>query len=206
MGSPDAEARAEHVLGNVLDMRGQPAEGAPHFYRAYQLYEEESLKLRALGDLGIVLRRLGAVESAEQALRHCVINGRQADVVLNAKIELMHCASHRHDRVSFERWRQEAEAGAADMPPNVAADFSLKAGIGYARFGNYRKARQVLDQALAVASAHGLHEFEFRIERIKAGLGDCEEAARVGLQATAEPVLQTEALREVSASLALLGA
>jgi hypothetical protein len=92
------------------------------------------------------------------------------------------------------------------MPPNVATDFCLKAGIGYARFNNFRKANELMERALTLASEHRLHEFEFRIERIKAGLGDCEEVAREGLQATAEPVLQTEALREVSASLALLGA
>jgi hypothetical protein len=89
------------------------------------------------------------------------------------------------------------------MPPNVLTDYHLKAGIGSARFGHMRRAEQLLEQAAAVAAAHRLHEFEFRIERIKAGLGDCEEEEAQPL-AAAESVDQSAALREVSASLALL--
>ncbi|HXF94877.1 MAG TPA: hypothetical protein VNI61_02125 [Gemmatimonadales bacterium] len=202
----DVEARAEHVMGNVFEHRGQWDRAAPHLWRAYELFHDAKDRMRALGDLGVTMLKLGAVAEAERALQEVARESRQQDSRLNAIVELMHCASFRRDRLSFERIRATCEASAAEMPPNVLADFYLKAGIGYARFGNYRKAQLLMEEALAVASANRLHEFEFRIERIKAGLGDCEEVAREGLQATAEPVLQTEALQEVSASLALLGA
>ena len=200
----DVEARAEHVLGNVLDTRGQPAEGAPHVWRAYELYEDESAKLRALGDLGLLLLRIGDAVAAERALREVVRRSQQADTVLNAKIELMHCALYRNDRVGFERWRAELNTCADDMPPNVLADFYVKSGVGSARFGNVARGRQLLDRAAGVATAHRLHEVEFRIEQIKSGLDDGETAASEQPHAAAEPYFESDALREVSASLALL--
>jgi len=56
-----------------------------------------------------------------------------------------------------------------------------------------------------MAGAAGLHEFEFRIERILAGLRDCHQAIGRETQLATEPVVQTAELREVSESLAQLG-
>jgi hypothetical protein len=50
-----------------------------------------------------------------------------------------------------------------------------------------------------------LHEFVFRIERIKSGLRGCE-ALELSESTAAEPVVWTDQLREVSASLAALSA
>jgi hypothetical protein len=119
-------------------------------------------------------------------------------------IELMHCASFRRDRVGFARWRERSETRLAYMPPNIRADFYLKQAIGQARFGLSQRAEGLLDQALEVASAVGLHEMEFRIERIKNGLGACAQQLAVEPAATTEPVFETDELREVSASLAQL--
>jgi tetratricopeptide (TPR) repeat protein len=203
-GQRDPEARAAHVLGNVLVKRGRPADGAPHLWRAYELYEDDSATVRALSDLGFALQQLGDISAAERALREVVRRASQPDVVLNAKIELMHCASHRRDQLGFERVRAGLQGQLDTMLPNVLTDFYLKAGIGSARFGNMTRANQLLDEALAVAGANGLHEFEFRIERIKQELGDGAEAAELQPYAVTEPVVQNAALREVSASLALL--
>ena len=51
-----------------------------------------------------------------------------------------------------------------------------------------------------IASEHKLHALEFKIERIKSRLNDC--VACQGMPT--ETVLQTPAVREVSASLAAL--
>ncbi len=85
------------------------------------------------------------------------------------------------------------------MPPNILVDYMLKAGIGRARFGQVDRAERLLIDALRIADQAGLHEFTFRIERIKAGLrdSDCSEAA-------AESDFRNEAVREVSAALAHL--
>ena len=117
-------------------------------------------------------------------------------------IELMHCASFRRDHVGFARWRERCEQRLPDMPPNIRTDFYLKQGIGQARFGRYRRATELMKQALEIAGAAGLHEFEFRIERILAGLEGCEQAREP--QLATEPVIHTAELRVVSDSLALL--
>ena len=204
-GHRTAEAHAEHGLGTVLQRRGQLHEGAPHLWRAYELYDDEPARLRVLNDLGIVLLALGDVDGAERALAEVVRRDRMGENLTNSLIELMHCASFRRDRVGFERWREKGLEHLEETLPNVLADYYLKVGIGLARFGSYRNAEAQMQQALEIASAHGLHELVFRIERIKSGLRDCEALAYVE-SAAAEPVVWSEALREVSASLAALSA
>lgn len=203
-GFRQAEALAEHGLGSTLDVRGQIADGIPHLWRAYELYEDDASRLRALQDLGMDFLSLGDTDSAERALGEVVRRSTQQEAVLNALVELMNCASYRRDRLAFERRRQQCDARVADMLPNILTDYCLKAGIGMARFGNLTKANALLAEAFAIASRHGLHEFEFRIERIRKGLtGECEEGLGEEL-AVAEPMLQNQAVREVSASLAAL--
>jgi hypothetical protein len=61
-----------------------------------------------------------------------------------------------------------------------------------------------MKRALEIASAAGLHEFEFRVERILSGLGECEQVLAREAESVATPVWQTDELREVSKSLAQL--
>jgi len=203
-GQQDAEARAEHGIGVALHHMGQPADAIPHVWRGFELYEDEESRLRALNDIGIMLLMVGDSVGAERALSEVIRRGATQDNVNNALIELMHCASFCRDRVGFARWRERCEKRAADMPPNIRADYYLKQGIGQARFGQFNKAEALMEKALEVASGAGLHEFEFRIERIKNGLRDCERLLQGEPSAAAEPVFDTEELREVSASLAQL--
>jgi tetratricopeptide (TPR) repeat protein len=186
-GERDMEAEAEHHLGVVLGTRGELHEAVPHFWRAFQLHTDGALATYALSDLGVALSRLGAVSDAERALHHVVARNAGRGNVQNAMIELMNCASFRRDRVGFERCRAFCVKGEAQMSPNILADYLLKLGIGMARFGQFDRAETELTHALQVAQAHQLHEFEFRIERIRAGLGDC-----VGLD-VAEHDAETEA-------------
>ena len=199
-------AQAQHGLGNLLSRRGQPQEGAPHLWKAYELYEDESPQLRVLTDLGILMLRLGHVADAERALNEVVRRERAgAETLTNALIELMHCASYRRDRLGFERWRERCMEHLPHAPPNIRADFSMKAGIGYARFGNAKKSDAQLRQALEIAIAHDLHELVFRIEPVLAGAKECGAPEHVE-SAAPEFSCDTASLKEVSASLATLGA
>ena len=202
-GEQDVEARAEHGIGVALEHMGQSPDAIPHTWRAFQLYEEEDSKLRALGDVGIMLLTLGDAPAAERALTEVVRRSGTQETLTNALVELMHCASFRRDHVGFARWRERCEEHLPDMPPNILADFYLKQGIGQARFARFRRADELMQRALEVAGAAALHEFEFRIERIRGGLADCERVLAVEAQA-AEPVMQTDELREVSESLVQL--
>jgi len=198
----DAQARARQELAVVLSTRGQPAEAIPHEWRAFQLYEDALSRMRVLSDLGVMLLIVGDVDGAERALTQILKNGASQDVVDNATIELMHCASFRRDRVGFERWREQCDARREKMPPNILVDYLLKAGIGRARFAQIDRAERLLAEALRIADEAGLHEFTFRIERINAGLRDCRLAPNEKPAEVAEPVVQPKAVREVSVALA----
>jgi tetratricopeptide (TPR) repeat protein len=200
----DAEARAEHGIAVALYQMGQSNDGIPHAWRAFELYEEDASRMRALNDLGVMLLTLGDAVGAERALSEVVRRGGSQDNMTNAVIELMHCASYRRDHVGFARWRERAAALEGDMPPNILADFYLKQGIGQARFGKFHRAEVMMKRALEIAGAAGLHEFEFRIERILSGLGECERVMAQEAESAATPVWQTDELREVSESLAQL--
>jgi len=200
-GFRTVQAQAEHGLGNILGRRGHPQQGVPHLWRSYELYEDESGRLRALSDLGLLLLAIGQVADAEQALNEVVRRESVADNLSNAKIELMNCASYRRDRVTFERWREKALDHSTDIPANIRADYHFKAGIGFARFENYTRSEHELRRALEIATTHDLHEFVFRIEPLIGRLRECAE-----VEATfPEPTDTTQELREVSASLAALG-
>ncbi len=196
----EAEALAEHGLGPVLYMRGQIPEAATHVWRAFKLYEDEGSRVRALSDLGIMLRTLGQVDAAERAFEEVVRRSAGYDQDTNAMIELLECASRRGDRLTFERRREECRAREPRMAPNMHVDFYFKQGLGQARFGEFTRALTSLQKARELAAEAGLHEFEFRIERIRNGLRDCEQQlARAPLE-VAEPVAR-DSLEEVRRSL-----
>jgi len=200
VGSRAAEAQAHHGLGTLLQRRGLSDSGAPHLWRAYELYDNESDQLRVLTDLGIALLSLGDVEGAEHALAEVARRDRPGENRANSLIELMQCASFRHDRLGFERLREECLTNLDTMPPNIRADYYLKVGVGLARFGNFVKAATNARHALEIASAHGLHELVFRIERIINGLQVCDAPDEAHI--AREPIVQSDALKEVRASLA----
>lgn len=202
----DAQARAHQEIAVVLSSQGQPAEAIPHEWHAFRLYEDELSRMRVLSDLGLMLLMLGEAEGAERALTEIVRRGASQDVLDNALVELMHCASYRRDRVGFERWRERCEARRENMPANILADFYLKAGIGRARFGQFDRADILVRTALKIAEDSGLHEFAFRIERIRNGLRDCRLGCDAPAKSAAEPRVPSDAIREVSAALAHLGA
>jgi len=204
VGDGPALARAHHVIAAVLHTGGRPAEAISHAWVAFESYEDETGQGRALADLGGLLLMVGDTEGAERALTEAVRRGGPQDYATNALIELMNCASYSRDRVGFERWRDRCETRRAGMPPNIVVDFLLKAGIGRARFGQFDRAEELLGKALETAESAGLHEFVFRVERIKNGLRECQRALRTGTEVLETLELESDAVREVSASLARL--
>src|SRR5256712_6293134 len=197
-----AQALAHHAIAVVLNTAGQPSGAIPHAWRAFELYDDDLSRIRALGDLGTMLLTLGDAESAERALGEILRRGATHEGLDTPTTELMHCASYRRDRVGFERWREQCDARRESMPPNILVDYMLKAGIGRARFGQVDRAERLLASALKIADEAGLHEFTFRIERINAGLRDCRQAPNEELAEVARPFVQNKAVSEVSTALA----
>jgi hypothetical protein len=152
--------------------------------------------------LGGMLLLVGDADGASRALTEVVRRGATHDVLDNATIALMDCASFRRDRVGFERWRERCEARLNRMPANMSADFRLKLGVGWARLGQLDRAEEALATALSLASGAGLHELEFRIERIRLGLRECLTHPDCATESVGEAGWGSDAVREVSASLA----
>jgi len=203
-GLREAEARAEHGLGAVLQYRGSPDLALKHLWNAFELYEERESQVRALADVGLMLLMLGDSTAARRALQDVVRRAKSRDALANAQVELMHCASYERDRFGFERWRSRCEEIKQNMPPNILADYYLKAGIGEARFGLFRRAAASLEKSLEIAEKAGLNALVFTVERIKAGLPACEQAAVGTAFEEDQTLVDSEELREVSASLAQL--
>src|SRR5438046_9882027 len=114
---------------------GQSVEAIPHAWQAFQLYEEEDSRLRALGDVGVMLLSLGDATGAERALAEVFRRGRTRESVSNAVIELMHCASYRRDHGEIARARERFEDRLADLPPNIRAGLCLQLGVAPGRVG-----------------------------------------------------------------------
>jgi tetratricopeptide (TPR) repeat protein len=205
VGDREVQARAHQVIAVALATQGQPAEAIPHLWQAVERYEDDSSRARALGDLGAMLLIVGDARGAERALAEVMRCGATQEVTCNTMIELMHCASYRRDRLAFERWRGRCERLEEDMPASMRVDFHLKSGIGRARFGHFDRAEKLLGTALAMAEEAGLHEFTFRIERIRNGLRGCREGCEAPLGTAAELEFPGESVREVSAALEHLG-
>ncbi|MEP6688341.1 MAG: hypothetical protein ABJC36_08325 [Gemmatimonadales bacterium] len=173
----DVQALALTDLGAVYALEGRRVEAVQANYEAFQLTEDALQRMRVLGDLGIGLKEIGAVDGARVAFE-LVIGARTSfQVRTNAILELMELESTAGDRMAFERRRAEAEKVQGRMPPSMLADYHYKTGVGLARFGQVSRGRQILAAGVAVAETHRLNAWYFRLERVLANLDGCELAA-----------------------------
>ena len=199
---PDAEARATQGLADTLDLRGRPAEAIPLSWRAFELYEHVPDKSRVLIELGIMFRCTGDCEASERALQ-CALRLRgESEDGNNAVLELMETCSVRGDRFGYARWREEARRREPRLSPSMRVDFLMKQGLADARFGHADRGRELLEQALGLASKLQLHEYIFRIEGMK---NDLRELGRLQPAESAE-VEEDQSLNAVRAGLRELAA
>jgi hypothetical protein len=161
----EVEAMAWADLGAVLELQGSLESSVQAKYRAFQLTEDSLSRMRVLGDLGISLLQLKAHESARLAFEIVASSNTSFIVRTNAVLELMDLESVAGNRMAFERRRAEAEGNRERMPPSMVADFHFKAGMGMARFGRHKRAREFLTAGLQFAEEHRLNVWYFRLER-----------------------------------------
>ena len=72
VGDRVVRAQAEHGIGTALYTGGQPSDAIGHMWRAFELYEDEVSRTRALADLGMMLLTVGDADGAERALTEVV--------------------------------------------------------------------------------------------------------------------------------------
>jgi hypothetical protein len=69
------------------------------------------------------------------------------------------------NRVAFERCRGAIGEILDRFSPSMATDYQFKLGSGLARFGQTGRAREALTEGLALAEAHQLNAWYFKIEQ-----------------------------------------
>jgi hypothetical protein len=85
--------------------------------------------------------------------------------------------------VAFERCRSSVSEIQDRLPPSAATDYQFKLGIGFARFGQTGRAREALEQALALAEEHRLNTWYFNIEKALEQLSDVQSSEPLGKEA-----------------------
>lgn len=159
----DAQARAHHDLGLVIAYQERAAEAIPHLFQAFELFEQQPYKLRALSDVGESLKRLGHYQAAEDAFT-VVLRGATAQMRVYTLVELLELAALTGNRFGVDRWKKEIETVGDELPAEVAVDFDLQLGLAHGRFGNRRKAEEHLRSATQKAERFRLNEYLFRAE------------------------------------------
>jgi tetratricopeptide (TPR) repeat protein len=202
----EVRGRALSDLSVVLERQGFTHECITVKHQALGCLRDEVQRTRVLGDLGYMLRAVGAYQAARQGFAMVLAADTSFILRANACLELMELESAVGNRIAFERYRQESRAYEDRMPPSMAIDYRYKIGIGFARFGKEAKSRSALREALALAEAHQLNEWYFRIDRVLRGLELCQDQIDPKA-ATAEATDMAPAVAQVSASLlAMAGA
>jgi tetratricopeptide (TPR) repeat protein len=173
-GHREVEAMAYADLGVVLMSEGCQVEAIQAIYQSFLLSDDLLQRTRALGDLGVALLGVGAVEAARTAFDIVLRSKTSFAVRLNAVLELMDIESAAGNRMAFERRRSEGEAARLRMPPSMLADFYFKAGLGLARFGQVARARDLLLAGQEHSEEYRLNTWYFRFEHILANLAERE--------------------------------
>ncbi|HEU4589228.1 MAG TPA: hypothetical protein VFS11_11290 [Gemmatimonadales bacterium] len=176
-GEDCAEVRsgAYADLAAIFERQQLPEDALRANYEAVRLSRDPLNQMRLLGDLGVKLSTLGYLNEARTAFEVVVASDASFLVRANAVLELMQVESIVGNRVAFERHRQAVSADVSRMSPSMVVDYRYKVGLGFARFGITRRAREEWQQALALAERHRLNDWYFRIESALANLEECEE-------------------------------
>ncbi len=198
-GLREVEALGYADVGVVLMNEGRQVEAIQAIYRWFLLSDDLLLRTRALGDLGVALLGVGAVEAARTAFDIVLRSKSSFGVRLNAVLELMDIESATGNRMAFERRRAEGEAAQGRMPPSMLADFYFKSGVGLARFGQRGRARELLLIGQEHSENYRLNAWYFRFEHTIANLNG--SGIREPDPTFTEAAEQPAAIREVAIGL-----
>jgi hypothetical protein len=153
----------------------------------------------------VCLLGIGAFEAARLAFEIVVESNTSFHVRTNAVLELMDLESSVGNRMAFERRRAQAEEQRYRMMPSLAADFHFKAGTGLARFGRFKRAKELLTAGLQLAEELRLNVWYFKFENELKALETAQTSAAVE---TREPELapparysESPAVEEVAVGL-----
>jgi len=191
----DAEARASHDLAVALAVRERFVEAIPLAFRAAELHGEEPRRLRALSDLGTMLRHLGYHAAAEDAFAVVLAGSIGIEMEVPTMLELLDLAAVRADEAAFRRWRSAIETCRDRLTPETAVEFEIMLGNGLALAGRRDEAEQHLTVAIERAQHHRLGESLFRAESL---LECVREDAVVGREPAMRPPEEPDEVLKVA--------
>jgi len=197
----EVEAMAWADLGVVSELQGSIEESVQAKYRAFQLTEDGLSRMRVLGDLGISLLQLKAYASARLAFEIVASSNTSFIVRTNAVLELMDLESVSGNRMAFERRRAEADGSRERMPPSMVADYQFKAGVGMARFGRHKRAREFLSAGLQLSEEHRLNVWYFKFERELKALESLEATEARQPEIATPTTVESPVVEEVAVGL-----
>lgn len=196
LGDKTARAMATHDLAIALHLGSRTADAVPLAFLAYELYEDRPSRQRALSDTGVLLKELGHLNAARQALHNVLDDDPSREVRSRAVLELIEVSAQMADRFSFQRWRREAEALREALPVDDVCNLELSLGIGLASFGSRDDAELHLENAIVIAEQAGLGERLFKAENALNQLRERRPLEAAAVWGTgAEPELPTPELQ-----------
>jgi tetratricopeptide (TPR) repeat protein len=163
-GDRDAMARACHDLSGTLAHMKRHGEAAAFAFRAFQLYDQHVPQLRALVDVGILLKNTAMFDAAEDAFHLVLGQGPPPEVHHNTIIELLDVAGSKRDRVGFERWRKACGDIEPQLPGRMVVDLRFKLGLCWARFGEQERARAALQETVQLANQYRMFKYAIEAE------------------------------------------
>ncbi len=164
-GDKVAEAMATHDLAIALHLAGRTDEAVPLAFSAYELREDRAGRLRALSDTGVLFKELGHLDAARQTLYAVLGADPSREIRARVVLELIEVSACAGDRLSFERWRREAEPLRATLPVDEVCNLELALGMGFASFGSLDEAIGHVERAVQFAEEAKLGERLYKAER-----------------------------------------
>jgi len=165
VGDTAAQAAATHDLAIALHLSNRTADAIPMAFFAYELYEDRLSRQRALSDTGVLLKELGHLQAARQALHAILEDNPSKEVRSRAILELVEVSAQTGDRFSFERWKREAEGFREALPVDEICNLEYALGTGLASFESRDDAQRHLENAIALAEQASLGERLFTAEK-----------------------------------------
>ncbi|HEU4698948.1 MAG TPA: hypothetical protein VFS40_07205 [Gemmatimonadales bacterium] len=168
----DLAARAYTELAALHAEEGRTVASLQALYQAVVRTDDPARRGAMLAELARGLRELGAWDGARAACELVLALGARGELRLAAHLELLLVEAGAGDQVAFERQRQAVRALAHWMTPELVLEERWRVVQGLARFEQPGRAREALREAMALAEAHRLPEWYFRLEQCAEALAE----------------------------------
>ncbi len=187
-GDRYATAIAHHDLMTVDRVGGDLVSATQHGWRAFQSYDSEEGRHKALFDLAGVLQEIGELSSASDAYSIVVQQVATFEYKLLALDALAYIAARQGDEAAHESFRVRMELeGWESLSAVYRAQVLFYRGLSNRALGRWEESVRWLSEALALAEQHKLNKLIFDAEGELAKVEPSRDAPAAGLDFTSEP-------------------